>query len=98
MDGEVIGVNTAILSPNGGSSGIGFAMSSAVVERVVAQLKDFGETRRGWLGVRIQNVDKDVAEALGLAVAKGALVTDVPEGPAADAGMQSGDVILSFDG
>jgi serine protease Do len=98
MDGEVVGVNTAILSPNGGSIGIGFAMSSAVVERVVAQLKDFGETRRGWLGVRIQNVDKDVAEALGLTVAKGALVTDVPEGPAADAGMQSGDVILSFDG
>jgi serine protease Do len=98
MDGEVIGVNTAILSPNGGSIGIGFAMSSAVVERVVAQLRDFGETRRGWLGVRIQNVDPDVAEALGLDPARGALVTDVPEGPAAEAGMQSGDVILAFDG
>ena len=57
MTGEVIGVNTAILSPNGGSIGIGFAMSSAVVARVVDQLRDFGETRRGWLGVRIQNVD-----------------------------------------
>lgn len=98
MDGEVIGVNTAILSPNGGSIGIGFAMSSAVVERVVAQLRDFGETRRGWLGVRIQNVDEDMAEALGLDAAAGALVTDVPEGPAAEAGLKSGDVIVAFDG
>jgi serine protease Do len=98
MRGEVIGVNTAILSPNGGSIGIGFAMSSAVVERVVAQLRDFGETRRGWLGVRIQNVDPDVADALGLASAKGALVTDVPEGPALAAGLKAGDVILGFGG
>lgn len=94
--GEVIGVNTAILSPNGGSIGIGFAMSSAVVSRVVDQLRDFGETRRGWLGVRIQNVDPDVAEALGLAEAQGALVTDVPEGPALSAGMRAGDVIVKF--
>ena len=98
MAGEVIGVNTAILSPTGGSIGIGFAMSSAVVERVVEQLRDFGETRRGWLGVRIQNVDPDVAEALGLTKAEGALVTDVPEGPALDAGMKAGDVILDFGG
>jgi serine protease Do len=98
MGGEVIGVNTAILSPTGGSIGIGFAMSSAVVERVVAQLRDFGETRRGWLGVRIQNVDPDVAEALGMTEAKGALVTDVPEGPALEAGLRAGDVILEFDG
>jgi serine protease Do len=98
LDGEVIGVNTAILSPNGGSIGIGFAMSSAVVQNVVDQLRQFGETRRGWLGVRIQDVTPDVAEAIGLATAAGALVTDVPEGPAAEAGIQQGDVILSFDG
>ena len=73
-------------------------MSSAVVEPVVDQLRDFGETRRGWLGVRIQNVDPDMAEALGLDAAKGALVTDVPEGPALAGGMKAGDVILSFGG
>ena len=98
MNGRVIGVNTAILSPNGGSIGIGFAMSAAVVTRVVDQLRDFGETRRGWLGVRIQNVDDDVAEAIGLTEAKGALVTDVPEGPALKAGLKSGDVVLRFGG
>ena len=98
MDGEVIGVNTAILSPNGGSIGIGFAMSSRVAENVIGQLRDFGETRRGWLGVRIQDVTEDLADGLGLEEARGALVTDVPEGPALDAGMESGDVILSFDG
>jgi len=98
MDGDVVGVNTAILSPNGGSIGIGFSMASNVVSKVVKQLKDFGETRRGWLGVRIQDVTDDVAEAMGLDAAKGALVTDVPDGPAKDAGMLSGDVILSFDG
>ncbi|HDR28258.1 DegQ family serine endoprotease [Rhodovulum sp.] len=98
MAGEVVGVNTAILSPNGGSIGIGFAMSSTVVTNVVDQLKEFGETRRGWLGVRIQDVTPDMAEALGLEEARGALVTDVPEGPAAEAGMEQGDVILSFDG
>ncbi|MGJ8604189.1 MAG: Do family serine endopeptidase [Marivita sp.] len=98
MDGEVIGVNTAILSPNGGSIGIGFSMASNVVTSVVDQLQEFGETRRGWLGVRIQDVTDDVAEALGLASAKGALVSDVPEGPAMEAGMQAGDVIISFDG
>lgn len=98
MDGQVIGVNTAILSPTGGSIGIGFSMASNVVSKVVAQLKEFGETRRGWLGVRIQDVTQDVAEAMGLADAKGALITDVPDGPAKDAGMMSGDVITSFDG
>jgi serine protease Do len=98
LEGEVIGVNTAILSPNGGSIGIGFAMASNVVTKVVAQLRDFGETRRGWLGVRIQDVTPDVAEAMGLPTPKGALVTDVPDGPAKDAGMMAGDVITSFDG
>lgn len=98
MDGEVIGVNTAILSPNGGSIGIGFSMASNVVSKVVAQLKEFGETRRGWLGVRIQDVDPDVAEAMGLDDDAGALVTDVPEGPAKEAGLLAGDVILTFDG
>ena len=98
MDGEVIGVNTAILSPNGGSIGIGFSMASNVVTKVVEQLKEFGETRRGWLGVRIQDVTEDVAEAMGMETAEGALVTDVPEGPAKEGGMEAGDVILSFDG
>ncbi len=98
MDGQVIGVNTAILSPNGGSIGIGFSMASNVVSKVVDQLKQFGETRRGWLGVRIQDVTPDIAESMGLEEARGALVTDVPEGPAREAGMQSGDVIVTFAG
>ena len=98
MDGDVIGVNTAILSPNGGSIGIGFSMSSAVVKNVVAQLQEYGETKRGWLGVRIQDVEEDVAEALKLSDARGALVTDVPDGPAKDGGILARDVIMSFDG
>ena len=98
MDGQVVGVNTAILSPNGGSIGIGFSMASNVVTKTVDQLREFGETRRGWLGVRIQDVSPDVAEAMGLAEAKGALITDVPEGPAKEAGLLAGDVITQFDG
>ena len=98
MDGEVIGVNTAILSPTGGSIGIGFAMSSNVAVNVVDQLRDFGTTRRGWLGVRIQDMTEDMAEAIGLSEAQGAMVTDVMEGPSRDAGMQAGDVIIRFDG
>jgi len=98
MDGQVIGVNTAILSPNGGSIGIGFSMASNVVSNVIDQLRQYGETRRGWLGVRIQDVTKDVADAIGLDSASGALITDVPAGPAADAGLKAGDVIQTFDG
>ncbi|SDW30385.1 Do family serine endopeptidase [Roseicitreum antarcticum] len=98
LDGQVIGINTAILSPTGGSIGIGFAMSSNVATDVVDQLREFGETRRGWLGVRIQNVTNDVAEALGLDAERGALVTDVMEGPSRDGGVQTGDVIVEFDG
>ncbi|PWJ18210.1 serine protease Do [Jannaschia seohaensis] len=98
LDGEVIGVNTAILSPTGGSIGIGFAMSSNVVTNVVDQLQKYGETRRGWLGVRIQDVDPELAEAFGLEEARGALVTDVPDGPAKEAGIEAQDVILTFDG
>ncbi|WP_170346576.1 Do family serine endopeptidase [Ruegeria atlantica] len=98
MDGEVIGVNTAILSPNGGSIGIGFSMASNVVVKVVDQLRKYGETRRGWLGVRIQDVTEDMAEAMGLEKPGGALISDVPEGPAKEAGLKAGDVILSFDG
>ncbi|WP_224817097.1 Do family serine endopeptidase [Hasllibacter sp. MH4015] len=98
LDGDVIGVNTAILSPTGGSIGIGFAMSSDVVINVVEQLREFGETRRGWLGVRIQDVTAEMAEALSLEDARGAMVTDVPTGPASEGGIVVGDVILSFDG
>jgi len=98
LQGQVIGVNTAILSPSGGSIGIGFSMASNVVKGVVDQLQQFGETRRGWLGVKIQDVSPDIAESLGLEAEAGAMVTDVPAGPAADAGIQAGDVITSFAG
>jgi serine protease Do len=98
LDGQVVGVNTAILSPSGGSIGIGFSMASNVVSKVVAQLSEFGETRRGWLGVKIQDVTPDVADALGLVVQRGALITDVPDGPARDAGLLQGDVITTFNG
>lgn len=98
LQGEVIGVNTAILSPNGGSIGIGFSMASNVVKGVVDQLEKYGETRRGWLGVKIQDVSPEIAESLGMAAESGAMVTDVPAGPAAEAGIQAGDVITSFAG
>ena len=98
MAGEVVGVNTAILSPNGGSIGIGFSMASNVVSKVVDQLREFGETRRGWLGVKIQDVTPDIAASLGLASETGAMVTDVPAGPAADAGVKAGDIITRFAG
>jgi serine protease Do len=99
MDGEVIGVNTAILSPSGGSIGIGFATPAATVMPVIEQLQKFGETRRGWLGVRIQNVDDSIAESLNLGAARGALVAGTDDkGPAKAAGLQTGDVIIKFDG
>ena len=99
MQGEVIGINTAILSPSGGSIGIGFATPSASVIPVIDQLEKFHETRRGWLGVRIQPVDDSIAESLGLGTARGALVAGVDEkGPAKPAGLQPGDVIVKFDG
>jgi serine protease Do len=99
MDGEVIGINTAILSPTGGSVGIGFAVPSATAVPIIQQLREFGETRRGWLGVRIQNVDDATAEALNLGSARGALVAGVDDkGPAKPAGIEVGDVIVKFDG
>ncbi|MGB1235792.1 MAG: Do family serine endopeptidase [Planktomarina sp.] len=99
INGDVVGVNTAILSPNGGSIGIGFSMASNVVTRVVDQLQEFGETRRGWLGVSIQDVTEDIASGIeGLDTAAGALVTNVPDGPAKDGGILTGDVIITFDG
>lgn len=98
-DGEVVGINTAILSPSGGSVGIGFAVPTSQAVPVVDQLRQFGETRRGWLGVRIQSVDEATAEALSLDKAKGALVAGVEDsGPAKPAGLEVGDVIIRFDG
>ena len=99
MEGEVVGVNTAIISPSGGSIGIGFAVPAEIAINVIGQLREFGETRRGWLGVRIQDVTDDIARGLGLVVAKGALVASVEEeGPAAAGGILAGDVIVSVDG
>jgi len=99
MRGEVIGINTAIISPSGGSIGIGFAVPTEIAENVVHQLIEFGETRRGWLGVRIQPVTDDVAASLGLDRARGALVSGVVEnGPIKSGEIKAGDVILSFDG
>jgi serine protease Do len=99
MDGDVVGVNTAIFSPTGGSVGIGFAIPSALAKNVIEQLRDHGKIRRGWLGVRIQMVTQDIADSLGLGKARGALISSVtPEGPAAKAGLLAGDIVLSFDG
>src|SRR5262245_52079223 len=99
MDGEVIGVNTAIISPTGGSIGIGFAVPSDTALVVIDQLRQFGETRRGWLGVKIQTITDDIAEASGVKDNTGALVASVTgDSPAAKAGIQDGDIILKFDG
>ncbi|WP_239025358.1 DegQ family serine endoprotease [Rhodoligotrophos defluvii] len=99
MEGRVIGINSAIISPTGGSIGIGFAIPSSTAKSVLAQLRAYGEVRRGWLGVRIQTVTDEIAESLGLSNSEGALVAEVtPGGPAAAAGIEAGDVILEFDG
>jgi serine protease Do len=99
MDGEVIGVNTAIISPTGGSIGIGFAIPSDTAVAVIEQLKQYGETRRGWLGVNLQSVAEDIAEGLGVPENTGALVASVTaDSPAAKAGIRAGDLIVRFDG
>ena len=97
MTGEVVGVNTAILSPNGGSIGIGFSMASNVVEPIVEQLKEFGEVRRGWLGVSIGDLNQDMADALGMDEPSGSIILEVYDGPSKDAGLLASDVIVMFD-
>jgi serine protease Do len=99
LDGEVVGINTAIISPSGGSIGIGFSVPSKTAMPVIEQLKQFGETRRGWLGVRIQQVTDEIAESLNIKPPRGALVAGVDDkGPAKPAGIEPGDVIVKFDG
>ena len=99
LDGEVVGVNTAIYSPSGGNVGIAFAIPAKTVADVVAQLRSGGSVSRGWLGVKIQNIDEDTASSLGLTEARGALVTEVTTpGPSADAGLKNGDAILAVNG
>ena len=99
MDGEVIGINTAIISPSGGSIGIGFAVPSKTAMPVIDQLRQFGETRRGWLGVKIQQVTDEIAESLGIKPARGALIAGIDDkGPAKPAGIEAGDVVVKFDG
>ena len=99
MKGEVIGINTAIISPSGGSIGIGFSVPTELAQNIFTQLRDFGETRRGWLGVRIQPVTDDIAESLGMTETKGALVAGIIKGGPVDNGsIETGDVIIRFDG
>ncbi len=97
MDGEVIGVNSAIYSPSGGSVGLGFAVTSNIVDHITADLRDDGEVSRGWLGVSIQNVSPELAAAMGIDTATGALVSDVVPDSPADGVLQQGDVILTFN-
>jgi serine protease Do len=99
MEGNVVGVATAIFSPSGGSVGVGFAIPSNLVQEVISQLREYGQTRRGWIGVRIQEVTGEIAESLGLSSQQGALVAEVtPNSPAAKAGIENGDLITGFDG
>ena len=99
MDGEVIGINTAIISPSGGSIGIGFAVPSDSATVIIEQIRKYGEARRGWLGVKIRSVNDELAETLGLKEPTGALIESVAaNGPAAKGGMIDGDIILKFDG
>jgi serine protease Do len=99
LDGEVVGINTAIISPSGGSIGIGFAVPAKTAVPVIDQLRQFGETRRGWLGVRIQQVTDEIAESLNIKPPRGALVAGVDDkGPAKPSGIEPGDVIVKFDG
>ena len=99
MDGNVIGINSAIFSPSGGSVGIGFSIPSNLARQIVGQLRQFGSARRGWIGVRIQQVTPEIAEGLGMSNTRGALVTNVTAGgPAARAGLRNGDLITGFDG
>ncbi|MBB4953270.1 serine protease Do [Agrobacterium vitis] len=99
MDGEVIGINTAIISPSGGSIGIGFAVPTEIAENVIAQLRQYGETRRGWLGVRIQPVPDEIAKQAGIKTGRGALVSSVIDGgPVAKGPLKMGDVIIAFNG
>jgi serine protease Do len=99
LDGDVIGVNTAIISPSGGSIGIGFAVPSKTALAVIDQLRDFKEVRRGWLGVRIQQVTEEIAESLNIKPVRGALIAGIDDkGPAKPAGIEPGDVVIKFDG
>lgn len=99
LDGEVVGVNSAIISPSGASVGIGFAVPASTAQPIVEQILKYGETRRGWIGVRIQTVTPDIAESLGLGPVRGALIAGLTEGgPAAAGGLEPGDVVLAFDG
>ena len=99
MDGNVVGVNSAIYSPSGGSVGIAFSIPSNLARQVIAQLRQFGQARRGWIGVRVQQVTDELAQGFGLSTQAGAIIAYVaPDGPAAQGGMRNGDFVTAFDG